>query len=124
MRRVTLALAALATASCGNQPTDADTGNVANALRNAQIHASRGSAPGFPNLSSTLYCARFAAGAGTPALEKTCNDAEAAARKDAMTMSIPAMTMTYCTKTAEAVGGSYQAFKLCVEKQPKSTSDL
>ncbi len=110
MRRFILALAALAAASCNaDKPTDQDVANIATALQ--------GSTSGFPKLESARYCARFAAAADAQALEKDCNEQEAAARKKAMAMTIPAITMSYCTKTAEAIGGSYQAFKLCVEKE-------
>jgi hypothetical protein len=121
MRRLTLALAALAAAGCGSDQPE-DGGNSAAALRDAQIKAARGSAPEFPDLESALYCARFAAGASAPALEKSCNDAEANARKEAMAMTAPAITLSYCARTAEAAGGSYQILKMCIEKEKNAAA--
>jgi hypothetical protein len=125
MRRLVLALAALAAASCGSKtPSDQDIANTADALRNAQIAASHGSTPEFPSLRSDLYCARFAAGAGSPEIEKSCNDQEAAAKKEAMAMTAPAMVLSYCAKSAEAAGGSYQILRLCVEKEKAAAKPL
>ena len=125
MRPVFLALAVLAVASCHDHGTSEEASvDRAMALRDARIKASQGSTPEFPSLRSDLYCARFAAGAGAPEIEKSCNQQEAAARDEAMAMSAPAITLTYCAKTAEAAGGSYQILKLCVEKEQKSAAEL
>jgi hypothetical protein len=118
MRRLILVLVALAAASC-SKPSDQDVANTADALRGAEISASQGSTPKFPELRSDLYCARFAAGAGAPEIEKSCKDQEAAARTAVIAMTVPAITLSNCTAAAEGAGGSYQVLKLCVENEQK-----
>jgi hypothetical protein len=100
MKRFILALTMLAAASCsGHKPQD------------------QAGSTEFPSLDSDGYCARFAAGSGSPEIEKSCKEQEATARKAAMAMTAPAAALSYCARTAEAAGGSYQILKLCVEKE-------
>ena len=125
MRRLILALAALSAASCnGPKPTDQDAANAAQALLNDQIAASQASTPQFPDLDSDEYCARIAAGAGAPNIEKGCKEQEAAAKKEAMAMTVPAITVSYCTQSAKMAGGSYQIYKLCIAKEKASAKPL
>ena len=104
MRGFILAFAALAALACSKQTPSEES-------------AAQASPPAFPSLDSDAYCARIAAGAGSPAIEKDCKEQEAAARKAAMAMTAPATTLSYCARTAEAAGGSYQILKLCVDKE-------
>ena len=115
MRGWILVLAALAAVSC-NKDKPADQNDAA-ALRDAAIKASQGSSVQFPELTSDLYCARFAAGAGKPEIEQSCKTEEAAARTAVIAMNVPAITLANCTSAAKGAGGSYQVLKLCIDTQ-------
>lgn len=89
----------------------------------AAISASANAA--LPALNSAAYCKKIAASAPTiTTLEASCLKAEEKSLANLKAIAaIPEAVQTYCTRSAEANGGSYKMMDICVKERMRAVAN-